>query len=393
MRVIRYLKQGLTNLKTVKLRSFLAMLGIIIGSSSIMTLGNTGIMATSAALAQFKKLGTHYLALAAYETGKQQMSQKIPAELWRSLAHQIPEVTAVAPYASAWQTPLYNGQRLDGMIIGADEELAKITGVKLASGTFVSQFATFERVCVIGHQIRAQMQRYDFRNPLGRQLTLGGNLYTIIGIAEPWQENGFFTEDINKAIIIPIKGLPLISDNSEIHNALVALSNDEHIDATMTAIKAYLQPLLPNVGLFMRSAKQIVDSMQTQGHIFTLLLGIISAIAITVGGVGVMNIMLVSVAERRAEIGLYKALGARNRDILYMFLAETIMLSVTGGVIGILLGAGLSIIIASFNHWPLILSLTSALSGFLIALLTGIISGVWPASRAARLQPVACLRL
>lgn len=141
----------------------------------------------------------------------------------------------------------------------------------------------------------------------------------------------FFNEDVNQAVIIPLAGMNLVSKEAKINNAVLELRADSPIDQIILDIKQLINSFSPKLSVFPRSAKQIIASMESQGHIFTLLLGVIGGISLLVGGIGVMNVMLVSVSERKKEIGIRKAVGARNSDIQALFLTESVMLSLVGG--------------------------------------------------------------
>jgi putative ABC transport system permease protein len=398
MRLYIHCQQALVNVMAAKLRSCLAVLGILVGTASVVALISCGQLATEKALAQFKSLGTDLLSISAYQRpsmGSQAMSphtEPIPLEFWRQFPQMIPAVATIAPYGTAYQPLSFQGKTLKGAIIGADDALARIIHIELFKGRFVSIVDSFEHVCVIGHGLAEQLKAVNLENPIGKQLRIGQALYTIIGITAPWTENGFFNEDINQAAIIPIKGLALVSKDAKINNAVLLLKTDSPIDEVIEQINQLLTKQAPGLNIFIRSAKQIIASMESQGQIFTLLLAIIGGISLLVGGIGVMNVMLVSVSERKKEIGIRKAVGATYADIQYLFLAESVMLSLLGGFFGVLLGLIFTWIVAYFSDWSFTLHLTPSLAGFAVSVLTGVFFGYYPARRAAALEPIVSLR-
>ncbi|MBN9230330.1 MAG: ABC transporter permease [Legionella sp. 40-6] len=391
-------RQALMNLTSAKLRSFLAVLGILVGTAAVVALLSCGQLATEKALEQFKALGTNLLAVAVYQkppantSGGSSALNSLSVTQWQQLPTQIPYIKNLAPYSTAYQPLSFRGKVMQGVIIGADEHLAEIVKIKLARGNFVSFLDTFEHYCVIGAGLAQQMQQISYADPIGQQLRIGQALYTIIGVAQQWHESGFFNEDINQAAIIPLAGISLINKDAKINNAVLELKPDSPIDEIIEQIKSLINTFSPKLSIFARSAKQIIASMESQGHIFTLLLAVIGSISLLVGGIGVMNVMLVSVSERKKEIGIRKAVGARNRDIQALFLVESVMLSLVGGLIGVLLGISLTWIIAYFSQWNFTLLLLPPLAGFLVSAATGIFFGFYPAYRASRLEPVTCLR-
>ncbi|QRN02434.1 FtsX-like permease family protein [Legionella sp. MW5194] len=395
MSLLNHGQQALINLGAAKLRAFLAVLGILVGTAAVVALISCGQLATEKALAQFKALGTDLLAIAVYQKEQSKShseTSEVPLPVWRQLPDRIPDILQIAPYATAYQPMSFAGQTLQGAIIGADESLKEIIHIDLTQGHFVSFVESFEHYCVIGDGIARQMRQVTQDDPIGKQLQIGRALYTIIGVAKPWQENGFFNEDINQAVIVPIAGMPLISKDSKVTNAVLLLKPESPIDEIIDDIKQVITAQSPKLQVFPRSAKQIIASMESQGQIFTLLLAVIGSISLLVGGIGVMNVMLVSVSERKKEIGIRKAVGAKNREIQALFLMESVMLSLLGGILGVILGLLFTRIMAYFSDWPFQFYWMPPFAGFLVSVATGVFFGFYPAKRAAKLEPIVSLR-
>lgn len=391
-----HFQQALVNLTASKLRSFLAILGILVGTAAVVALISCGQLATEKALEQFKALGTDLLAVAVYQKTPSKShsggDDSLSINQWQQVAEQIPYVVKIAPYSTAYQPLSFQGKTMQGAVIGADENLADIVHVTLSQGHFVSFLESFEHYCVIGDGLAQQIKQISMDDPVGKQLRIGQSLYTIIGIAEHWKESGFFNEDINQAAIIPLAGMRLISKDAKINNAVLLLKPDSPIDEVVEHIKQIISSLAPKLSVFPRSAKQIIASMESQGRIFTLLLAVIGCISLLVGGIGVMNVMLVSVSERKKEIGIRKAVGAKNSEIQTLFLVESVMLSLLGGVLGVILGLIFTWIVAYFSSWNFSIYLLPPLAGFLVSAATGIFFGFYPARRAAKLEPMVSLR-
>jgi putative ABC transport system permease protein len=395
MNLVVHCRQALVNLTAAKLRSFLAVLGILVGTAAVVALINCGQLATEKALAQFKALGTDLLAVAVFPTtlAKSASSQEsISAAQWEQLPERIPYIIDMAAYSTAYQPLSYQGKLMQGVVIGADEHLANLTHIKLAAGHFISFVDSYEHYCVIGAGLAKQIQEISLDDPLGKQIRIGHSLYTIIGVAKQWKENGFFNEDINQAAIVPLAGISLLSKDAKINNVVMKLQANSPIDGVIDEIKQYIGSLAPKLNVFPRSPKQIIASMENQGKIFTLLLGIIGGVSLLVGGIGVMNVMLVSVSERRKEIGIRKAVGAKNSEIQALFLIESVMLSLLGGIMGVILGLVLTRILAYFSNWDFNIALLPPAAGFLVSAATGVFFGFYPAKRAAKLEPVVSLR-
>lgn len=390
-----HIQQALLTLTASKLRSFLAILGVLVGTASVVALINCGQLATEKALAQFKTLGTDLLAVSVFQRvddGTLGGDDFISLNTWRQLPSLIPAIKQIAPYGTAYQSISFQGVVIPGAIIAADETLASIIHVELAGGRFVSHLESFERVCVIGQGLAQKLQAIQFGLSIGKQLQIGSVVYTIIGIAKPWKENGFFNEDINQSVIIPIAGMAQVSKDTKISNAVILLKPNSDIDTIIEQINHRINTQAPKLNTFVRSAKQIIQSMENQGKIFTLLLGVIGSISLLVGGIGIMNVMLVSVNERKKEIGIRKAIGATNRDIQALFLVESVLLSFIGGLLGVIIGCIVTWIIAYFSHWPFMLYALPPLAGFAVSVITGVFFGFYPARRAAKLEPIVSLR-
>lgn len=395
MNTLKHFQQALVNLTTAKLRSFLAMLGILVGTAAVVALISCGQLATEKALAQFKALGTDLLAVSVYpKTPSKSHSDNdsLSMQQWEQLAEQIPAIRDIAPYSTTYQPLSFQGKLMQGVIIGSDEHLANIIHITTAQGHFVSYLESFEHFCVIGDGLARQIKELTLDNPIGKQLRVGLSLYTIIGIAAPWKENGFFNEDINQAVIIPLAGIRAVSKEAKINNAVLLLQTNSPIDEVTEEIKRIISAQAPKLSVFLRSAKQIIASMESQGHIFTLLLGVIGGISLLVGGIGVMNVMLVSVSERKREIGIRKAIGAKNSEIQALFLVEAVLLSLLGGLAGVVLGLLFTWVVAYVSDWPFFIYGLPPVAGFFVSAATGIFFGYYPARRAAQLEPIASLR-
>jgi len=394
-----YFQEAYTNLIATKLRTLLAMIGILVGTASVVAMVSSGELATAAALEQFKTLGTDMLSasiLTQQDSSSSSSSQSHGQELTVASAVKVqavsPQITMVAPYTMLFVPVMFAGNNINAGLIGATQTLAPAIGIKMLQGRFISDLDKYAYFCVLGYQVFQSLNIPAFINPLGLQIKLGTDVFTIIGIADQWKENSFFNQDINNSIIIPIQTAKSLSKYSTIDNLVFRLQENADIEVVKDAITKYINLTVPGKKLFFHSAKEIIKSVLAQRKIFTLLLGLIGSISLLVGGIGVMNIMLVSVLERRREIGIRLALGARRIDIQWMFLSEAILLSVVGGLLGILVGVGTSFLIAQFAGWSFQVFLWPPLVGFSVSLLIGVFFGFYPAHQASLLDPIQTLR-
>lgn len=396
MDFMQHIKEAFFNLAGAKLRSFLAILGILVGTGSVVALVSSGQLATEHALAQFKKLGTNLLSINMYQSDNQGASSGAALELSlddiATINEQIPAIKEIAPYTLAFQTIAYAGNKLDGGIIGATDALADVIKIDMAEGRFISTFDQNNFYCVIGDKLYQQIKKLGGLNPVGKQIQIGSNFFTIIGVADKWAENSFFNQNVNDSIIISIPASKIIYKNSQINNIVLLLNPGADFNEIETTFKKIVQRRIPGENLFFRSPQQIINSMTSQRETLTLLLGLIGGISLLVGGIGVMNIMLVSVVERRKEIGIRMAVGARQRDIQALFLIESITLALFGGLLGVVVGVIISFLIAFFAKWEFTFFILPPVVGFLVSFAIGIFFGFYPAYQASQLDPIETLR-
>lgn len=386
-----YIKQAIENIRSHLMRSFLTLLGVLVGTAAVVALLTGSELATQTALAQFKKLGTDILSLSIFDS---------PSEISQTAdASNLPEIEKInvthiiseAPYTLHYSSIIFAGNKLDVSALGVTQELQAIMKLQIAKGRFVSNLDNKEFFCVLGNEVAKNLNDNP-ENLLGNQIKLDNYFFTVIGILQPAEKNMFLFSDPNQSIFIPIKTSLLLYKNAKVKNVIFKIDSEKSLQQAQNEIESQLQSLLPNTKTHFSSPENIVKNMEKQNQIFTLLLGFIGCISLIVGGIGVMNIMLVSVSERRREIGLRITVGATEKNILFLFLVEAAVLATIGGVIGIILGEGLAFCVAEFSHWEFQLLISPILIGFIVSVLVGIFFGYYPAKKAAQLNPIEILR-
>lgn len=388
------LRESVTNLFSAKLRSILAILGVLVGTAAVVALMASSRLATDHALAQFKTLGTNLLGMRIQEPsyGKKTSGTKQSLTLNQVplLMKAAPQIVLAAPYVSFYQSAHLFGKQADSEIVGATQTLADIAKIHLAAGRFVSVFDHNVAYCVIGAALAKQYKRH-FIDPIGKQIHVGSHELTIIGVAKPWKPNLFLFIDMNHAVIVPYSMALMMQSDLQLSDILFRLVKTPDIPLIQTQLKSEVKRLLPNKQVQFRNPEQIIRLVASQRKIFSDLLIAIGAIALVVGGIGVMNIMLVSVIERRKEIGIRMAVGAKGSDIMVLFLIEAILLTVLGGLLGIGFGLGVTGILVYVSGWAFHIYWVPPLLGFVVSVLVGILSGFYPAWRASKLDPIDCL--
>lgn len=387
-------REALSNLFTAKLRTFLAVLGVLVGTASVVAMVSCGELVTREALKQFERLGTDIMSVSlnAQDDAQRSLLKRFNTVQAQQMKLYVPAVTRVAPYTSNYTSAHYEGHSINAAIIGVTQSMREAIKINVKSGRFISDLDKYNQYAFIGFKLYKNLLTIVGANPIGRQIQLNHSIFTIIGVAKPWPVNNFFYQDVNNAILIPIKSSRLLSKYTVIDNVLVNIKKGTNIKTVQSQIKSYLTKILPGISQFFKSAEEIIKTMQKQSRLFTIFLGLIGSISLLVGGIGVMNIMLVSVVERRREIGIRKALGATPRDIASLFLVESATLSLFGGVLGVLIGILTSYIIAHQAGWEFTIFIMPAVVGFTVSEAVGIFFGFYPAYLASKLDPIETLR-
>jgi putative ABC transport system permease protein len=387
----RLIDTAIQNLKNTTLRTILAMLGILVGTASVVAMVSTGKMATEAALAQFKTLGTNLMSISL--NNRKQSEAKFTVEKALSIQNASKDIDTLAPYVTSYAQIIFQGKPVDGMILGVTQNLADIIHLHLLAGRFISVFDKYEQFCVLGYDIFKNLN-IPANQLIGSRLNLGDNRFVIIGIADKWPENAFFNQNVNTSILVPILTTQFLGQAQDINSIILRLRpNVTDLTHVKSQIQQFVGNIAPEKEIFFRSAEELIKSMEAQHTIFILLLGLIGGISLLVGGIGVMNIMLMAVLERRREIGIRLAIGAHKRDIQMMFLAESVLMSVVGGLLGIIIGILFSLVVAFIAGWAFKVFLLPPIVGFSSSVLIGVFFGFYPAYQASKLDPIQALRI
>lgn len=397
MKFCEHVKEGLLNLCFSKLRSLLALLGVLVGTASVVAMVLGGELATQEALRQFKSLGTDLLATSINASSEESSdtagkAENLTVEQTFNIASADNAILRIAPYTQLFYPVFYNGNPINAVILGVTESFADIVQVKLQSGRFISVVDKYEFYCVIGKDVYEAIKNYTSKDPIGQSLQIGKNIFVIVGVAERWPENSFVYANIDSSILVPIMASMVLSKYANISNIIMRLAPNADIPQVETHIKDYIEAAITGKNISFRSAEALIAKMRKQSDILTVFLGLIGSVSLIVGGIGVMNIMLVSVMERRREIGIRLAVGAKRSDIGALFLMESVMLSLVGGALGVIIGILIAYVIATLWNWEFTLFLWPPIAGFSVSVAVGIFFGFYPAYLASKLNPIDALR-
>ena len=400
-----YLGLGLKTLNNNKVRSGLSMLGILIGVMAVVAMLALGKGAESAIEKQMASLGSNLLILrptpqkvggvaTGNVSGNSLMLKDV--EIINSKQRGIHNVM---PISTGRSQVVHKNNNWSTNVWGVTPVYPKIHDAQPTFGRFFTYEEDLrkERVAVVGVTILKKLFGENYGNPLGKMIKLDKVPFFIIGILPEKGANAFRDQD--DIILIPLNtAMKRIFGKTWIDSIEMEALNAKDLDSIQEELlqlmlKEHKVPLSQKDDAYLiRNMADIQKTLKASSKIMSLLLSIIATISLVVGGIGIMNIMLVSVTERTREIGTRKALGARRSDILYQFLAESLVISTMGGVIGILLGCLCSYLVSVFSGWATSVTLSSILISFFFSSGVGIIFGVYPASIASKLNPIQALR-
>lgn len=392
-----HLGEALRSLRAAKQRSLLALIGIVIGVGSVIAMLTVGRMVQDEAMRQFKDMGTDKINIQKeFEAGPR--SSDPSASLFslnvaEGLPAACPALGMVAPSVQGMSEVYFKGRAIEQpSLLGVTAAFAPMHKLKIAQGRFLTNMDEGSRFCVIGSDISSQIQKAGGSSPLGSRLRIDNELFTVIGLLQDEARGGMRQFDANRSIVIHVTSAQRLMSKTELNDIAARLRPGATTTQAREQITRYFSQLAKKTAVRISSPEEMIAQMEKQMRMFTLLLGAIGSISLIVGGVGVMNVMLVSVTERRREIGIRRALGARRGDIRAQFLVESMILSLMGGAIGIAFGVVASWLIGYFAHWQFALSGPAMLLGVGVSCGIGVFFGYYPARQASLLDPIAALR-
>ncbi|HOV27061.1 MAG TPA: ABC transporter permease [Pseudobacteroides sp.] len=396
MGLIQAYKMAIKSILSNKVRSFLTMLGVIIGVGSVIAAVAFAQGSTKSITDSLQGLGTNLISISI--TGRNSNRNITYEDLQKFSEENSDEVTAVAPQVSSNVTVKVGTKTRNTSMVGTSPEYEIIKNVHVQSGRFLLSFDLDyrQKIAIIGTAVANDV--FEGRDPVGQTMKINGQIYTVVGLLA--EKAGGQDQSEDDQVIIPVTSAQRLSRASVIRNFSVQAATPEAVSSVMEKLNEMLQKTYNNTSSYrVFNQEEMLSALDNITGIMMLVLGGIAAISLLVGGIGIMNIMLVSVTERTREIGIRKAIGAKRRSILVQFMIEAAMVTGIGGIIGVLLGLGvikfvignLSKFNSSFSIQP-VYSLEWIMISFGISLVTGIVFGLFPAYKAARLNPIQALR-
>jgi putative ABC transport system permease protein len=417
--ITRTFKLGVKSLGLHKLRSGLTVLGIVFGVCSVIAMLSIGEGASWEAQEQIKLLGSNNIILRSVKPPEDEQistTQSFVLEYGLTyddaerLRRTIPSVVVEAPAREILEDVSYKYRRAYARLVGTVPWYTEIAGLEVARGRFVTDLdmKQSKNICVLGKGIARELFLYE--EPLGREIKVSTQYYTVVGLMQdkatkPAKE-GQPAVDYNRTIFIPLAaarnrfGELLVKSRSgsremervELHQLTLRVKDQEMVEQSALSVAHVLDRFHKKKDYDIIVPLELLRRARETKRIFNIVLGSIAAISLLVGGIGIMNIMLASITERTREIGIRRALGAKKHDIVMQFLVETVVLSASGGMLGVVFGVIIPYMVTYFFDMKTLITMWSLGLAFGISAAIGIIFGLYPANRAANMDPIEALR-
>lgn len=386
MAIFQSFKMALRSIKGNKIRAALTMLGIIIGVSSVIVLVSIAQGSTNNVTSQINNLGTNLLTINTFGTDLSLSEDKIDQ------LKGINGVKAVAPVVSGRVNVKKDTTTSQVTLTGTNAAYETVKNTKARAGRFITDLDVEyrQKIAVLGSDTAQTFFGTD--NPVGQYVQIEGTSFKVVGIlASKGSSMGQSGDDV---VIVPLSTAERLVKSTSITQVYLQGESEQQMDIITAEVENEMASMFPNQSDYYKVSNQqdLMETMSSVTNTMTMMLGGIAGISLVVGGIGIMNIMLVSVSERTKEIGIRKAVGAKRRDILWQFLIESVVLSAMGGMIGILFGLGLGNILSSVLSISVSFSSAVILFSFLFSLIVGVVFGVYPANKASKLNPIQALR-
>ena len=340
---------------------------------------------------QFEALGTDIVTARTHYVPRMGKVVTFPLDAIMAIESEVPEIDRAAGWNETSAGLVWRGRNIDraGML-AVTGGFADVAGLRVVEGRFVSDLDT-RRYCVIGAFVARTMREGGTEQVLGQRVRLGEQLWTVVGVLAPTTVSRF-NHAPDRSVFLPMRAALLYTDRAAVGDVIARTRPGVATEDGARALLQHLSTSAEGIAVRVHTAEQLIAGMRHQARLFAVLLATVGGIALIVGGVGIMNVMLISVSERRGEIGLRMAVGARRRDIRRHFVLEAMLLCTTGGLLGIGLGVVAAWAICVYSEWPFSVSLQGVAVGVGVSTAVGLLFGVHPALQAARLDPIAALR-
>ncbi len=385
MNLIQVIKLAVAGIRANKMRSILTMLGVIIGVAAVIVLVSLAQGATKSVTGSIQGLGSNLVTISMRNTPITLTYNEVME--WKNR----PGIRGIAPVISGNVTVKYGNKKYDTGLEGTNSEYEQVRNTHVQEGRFIMpiDLSFRQKVVLLGTEVSRQL--FAQGSPIGETIKINGINFKVVGLLVEKGAAAFGSND--DKVVIPLTTAERVMNSKGVRSVYIQAATPGDVDTVVAQLDNYLYRKTKNTDVYRVSNQvEMLSTVNQVTGMLTLMLGGIAGISLFVGGIGIMNIMLVTVTERTREIGIRKAIGAKRRDILRQFLIEAVVVSGIGGIIGILVGALVSRIIGSLMAVEISMSLKVVGMAFGFAVLVGIVFGMYPANKAAKLNPIEALR-
>ncbi len=400
--IFEYLKMASGSIRSAKIRSIMTMFGIIVGVSSVVTIVSLGEGVKYQISNQLGQAGDSLIVV---RPGKKSQARAISLDAFSSLGtntgslsekdwrdvEKVEGVSSVVPVGQISGIASFSGRDYSGSIIASSSKLPLVLNQSIEYGSFFSDEDSKKHVAIIGRDVAERL--FEENVPIGKRLTIRGIEFIVQGVFEQQNSGTFATVNVNNSIILPYEATREVGGNIQILQLFVETKSPDNVSQVASSVKSTLKS--NHAGQEDFTVLETEEALEATNEVFyqlTVFIAGVAFISFIVGGIGIMNIMFATVSERTKEIGIRKAVGATNSQVLGQFVMEAVVLSVVGGVIGILVSLLANLIIRVTTDLQPIITLEVGLLVFALSVITGVLSGILPAAKAARKDPIAALR-
>ena len=396
-----YLRIAVEALGRYRLRTALSVLGVVLGVAAVIAMMSVSEGAARDALAQVDALGLDNIVAQTIGglNARGVMRRSLTAGDADRAHDLIPSAVLSAPVVSRYVRVGRGDQIVQTQVLASTASFQQILRLKAERGRLLSETDGESRVCVIG--ARVAQQYFGYRDPVGETLRISEDHYRVVGVlreqgGDPQGGTTMAWHNVNRAILAPLSSITgktiTVAPNQPVEEIWIQVREGEHSIELGDVLRRMLLQTRDEDEFHIVVPRELLAQRYRTQRTFSVVVGSVAALALLVGGIGIMNIMLTSVVERTREIGVRRTAGAKKRDVTMQFLIETLLMTVGGGVAGIVIGAVVSVVISAYAGWSTYVSMTAVMLGFIVSFFVGLLFGLYPAMKAAALQPVDAMR-